>query len=55
MTKPIEGVGGDLRWSLRAVLPHVFQPVEDEVIERAKRQLVVVFLGMGRWDPQHSG
>ena len=28
--------------------------VEDEVIARAKRQLVLVFLGMGRWDHQRS-
>ncbi|WP_161926472.1 TetR family transcriptional regulator [Gordonia crocea] len=29
--------------------------VESEVIERAKRQLVLVFLGMSRWDPERSG
>ena len=29
---PFEGTGGDLRWSLRAVIPHVFQPAEDEVL-----------------------
>ncbi|MFT3899325.1 MAG: TetR family transcriptional regulator [Gordonia sp. (in: high G+C Gram-positive bacteria)] len=27
----------------------------DEVVERAKRQLVLVFLGMSRWDPDRAG
>ncbi len=30
---PIEGVGGDLRWSLRAILPMVFQPTEKKGME----------------------
>lgn len=29
--------------------------VESEVIDRTKRQLVLVFLGMSRWDPGRSG
>ena len=30
---PIEGVGGDLRWSLRAILPMVFQPSKKTGLE----------------------
>jgi hypothetical protein len=30
---PIEGVGGDLRWSLRAILPMVFQPTDKKGME----------------------
>ena len=30
---PIEGVGGDLRWSLRAILPMVFKPTTKEGLE----------------------